>query len=106
MIHEMSSQLRPFNHDRMAYFTAFRTHGQDERLHQTTLPVRSGATFQASAAETLMAVPPSPTQLNDQQVETALAAVHQQAQEGTAAMAQVHSGLDAERVARLLGLLE
>lgn len=87
--------IRPFNNDRTAHLAAFRFPAREGRPLAPT----------ACAAPALEPIAPRPLRLDDEQAETALAAVHQEVSQRPAA-AQAHSGLDAERVARLLDLLE
>ena len=64
MIQDISSQVRPFNNDRMAYFTAFRAPAQELRARQAA---------EGAAAPALPSTPaPHPTQLSEQQAENAL----------------------------------
>ncbi len=88
---ENVTPFRPINNDRMAAFTAFRA--------APTANVETSA-----AAVALPEMPaPRPTHLNDSQADGILGALQQESQEE---MLQVHSGLDADRVARLLSLLD
>ena len=100
MIQDISSQVRPFNNDRMAYLTAFRPPSQEVRA-------RKAAEWAASPAPALPPAPaPRPTQLDEEQAVAALNEVRQEVQQSGESMADVHSGLDPQRVARLLGLLD
>lgn len=90
MLRNAAPLIRPFNNDRMAYLTAFRAPVQEARA--------------ASAAQVLESAPPRPAALDDGQAESALAVVRQEVSQG--AVGQAHTALDADRVARLLGLLE
>lgn len=107
-----SSYFRPVNNDRMAALTAFRHPVQENRPRiqsgQSALTTGDEAVLAAPApvagmaAPALHSVPPRPTQLNDTQAEAALDEVQQRAD----SMMQAHGHLDADRVARLLGLLD
>ncbi len=89
---EMNSPFRPVNNDRMAAVTAFRA-----------APVAS-APAEGATAVALQGIPaPRPTHLNDNQASGILGALQQENQQD---LLQVHSGLDADRVARLLSLLD
>lgn len=86
---EHISTLRPFNNDRPAHMAAFRPATQT-----------IGAAIPA-----LPSVAPPPT--IDTEAHKALTDVRQEMDaQGAPALGAVHSGLDAERVARLLGLLD
>lgn len=100
MIQDISTQVRPFNNDRMAYLTAFRDPSQEARA-------RKSAEWAASPAPALPPTPaPRPSQLDEQQAESTLNEVQQEVQQGAESLANVHTGLDPQRVARLLGLLD
>ncbi len=88
MQHKTKTPIRPFNNDRTATFTAFRTASP-----QVKEPVGSAATVLPASA------PPRPTQLTDE--ETAMLLGDMQGQD----IAYAHNGLDPNRVARLLDLL-
>lgn len=90
MAYQTFSPISACNNDRMGHLTAFRVPG-----HTT------------AAAPALASVPPSPTALNEDQAREALQAVQHEVSQGQQgnALDAVHSGLDADRVARLLGLL-
>ena len=91
-----TTKARPFNNDLMPHFATFRARLQAVRERQT------GAV--TSAAPALESTPP-PTQLDAAQAQQAMESVQQEARNGSS-IAAAHSGLDPQRVARLLGLLE
>ncbi|MEG2172634.1 MAG: pseudouridine synthase [Desulfovibrionaceae bacterium] len=86
---------RPFNNDNMPHFAQFQARLQAAQARQ------AGLDSQGSAAVALNTPPPRPTQLDDAQAQNALSAVQHSAE-----LASVHNGLDPDRVARLLGLLD
>ncbi|MDE7064611.1 MAG: pseudouridine synthase [Desulfovibrionaceae bacterium] len=92
-----TTKARPFNNDLMPHFATFRARLQAVRERQT------GAV--TSAAPALESTPPHPTQLDAAQAQQAMESVQQEARNGSS-IAAAHSGLDPQRVARLLGLLE
>lgn len=102
MLQHISSQ-QAFNNDRTAYMAAFRHPAHPSVLHPATL--QSGG----PVAPTLATSTPQPV-INDPEAVQAQATLNNVRQEmhsqGASALTQAHSGLDAERVARLLGVLE
>lgn len=92
-----STKVRPFNNDLMPHFATFRARLQAVRDRQT-----EAAT---SAAPALQSPSPHPTQLDPEQARMAMETVRQETQNGSS-MTTAHSGLDPQRVARLLGILE
>ena len=90
MTYQTFGPITACNNDRMGHLAAFRA-----PAHTT------------AAAPALASVPPRPTALSDDQAREALQAVQHEASQGQQgnALDAVHSGLDADRVARLLGLL-
>ncbi len=91
---EMNPPFAPVNNDRMAAFAAFRTAPASVGVVDSTEGV---------AAVALPSTPaPRTTRLDDAQADTILGAMQQ---ESESEMLQAHSGLDADRVARLLALL-
>ncbi len=92
---ELTRPFAPVNNDRMAAFTAF-------RAAPTSTPVESTVS-ESVAAVALPATPaPRTTRLDDTQADGILGAMQQEDEQE---MLQAHSGLDADRVARLLSLL-
>ena len=100
-----SNYVRPFNNDRMGMLSAFRAPAPApaQRPRAAEMVSVPSASLNAGMAAPALpkANPPRPTQLDDAQAENALAEVQQNAND----MAAAHSNLDADRVARLLGLL-
>lgn len=92
-----NTKVRPFNNDLMPHFATFRARLQAVRDRQ--------ADAATAAAPALESMPPHPTHLNAEQAQQAMENVQQEVRNG-ASIATVHSGLDPQRVARLLGLLE
>lgn len=90
-----SPSVRPFNNDNMPHFAQFQARIQAAQARQASLD--SGG----SAAVALHSPAPRPTQLDDSQAQNALQSVQQAGD-----ISSVHKGLDPERVARLLGLLD
>ncbi len=97
---ENNTPFRPVNNDRMAAFTAFRPAPQAT----PTAPVEKvNAVAEGTAAVALPTTPaPKPSRIDDAKADTILGAMQQEDQND---MLNVHSGLDADRVARLLNLL-
>ncbi len=104
MTQQISNPLLSFNNDRMAAHTAFRTPSPVAAQTSASAPVALQDTMsigQAAPALSRMAAP-KPTQLDDNQADMALEQVQHNAQDVLAA----HNGIDPDRVARLLSLLE
>lgn len=95
MIQSSISSVRPFNNDHMPQFAQLQARVQAAQARQASLDAGT------SAAVALHATPPKPAQLDDAQAQNALESVQQAGN-----LTSVHSGLDPERVARLLGLLD
>lgn len=90
MLQSLSS-IPSFNNDRTAALAAFRLPGHT--------PPQSPTALALSPSTTLLGV--------DAEAQTSLVAVRQEMDsQGPSALTQAHSGLDAARVARLLGLLD
>lgn len=99
----MEMQFRSRNHDLGAFVPTFQ-----ERVN-TMLPAGYGAATASSAAPALDALeemPITPHFLNNEEVQQTLARMEEQAMLQSEDLAQVHAGLNEERVARLLGLLD
>lgn len=100
----MELQFRSRNHDLGAFFPTFQ-----ERVN-TMLPAEtSGAAAASSAAPALDSVektPVTPHYPNNDEVQMTLAKVEEEAVLQSEELVQAHSGLNEQRVARLLGLLE
>lgn len=96
MIQSSMPSIRPFNNDNMPHFAQFQARLQAAQARQASLD------SEGSAAVALSSAPPRPAQLDDSQAQDALSTVQQQASDITS----MHKGLDPERVARLLGLLD
>lgn len=94
----MEIQYRSRNHDMGAFFPTFQ-----ERVN-SMLPADSAAQAAPEIAEDKsMMTPHFPT--NEEVIET-LAQVEQEAASRSQELIQAHSGLNEQRVSRLLGLLE
>lgn len=89
------SSMRPFNNDHMPQFAQLQARVQAAQARQASLDAGT------SAAVGLQTAMPKPAQLDDSQAQSALASVQQATN-----ISSVHSGLDPQRVARLLGLLD
>lgn len=99
----MELQFRSRNHDLGAFVPTFQ-----ERVN-TMLPVGYGAAAASSAAPVLddmeeMSV--TPRYLDNEEVQQTLARMEEEALLQSEELVQVHAGLNEERVARLLGLLD
>lgn len=98
MIQSSISSVRPFNNDHMPQFAQLQARVQAAQARQANqVSLAAGS----SAAVALHSAPPKPAQLDDAQVQNALESVQQSTN-----IASAHSGLDPQRVARLLGLLD
>ncbi len=102
---ETTIPYRTVNKDRMAAFSAFRaampSHAADVSPAQGEA---MGGTASTSAATVLPTTPaPRTTRLDDAQADGILSAMQQ---ENKDELLQAHTGLDADRVARLLSLLD
>lgn len=95
MLQATTPSISHFNNDNMPHFAQFQARIQAAQARQTSLE-------QGSAAVGLQAAPPRPAQLDETQVQSALQSV----QDSAGAVSTMHKGLDPERVARLLGLLD
>lgn len=105
MLQHISSQ-QAFNNDRTAYMAAFRHPAHPSIIHSPHSNASSNPALAASA-QTLAGPLPVTHDTELVEAQTALNDVRQEMHsQGAPALTQVHSGLDAERVARLLGLLE
>lgn len=106
MIQESMPSIRPFNNDNMPHFAMFQARLQAaqsrQAAHQASL---EGGSTVGSAARGLTSAPPRPTQLNEGEAQNALQNVQDATQHGPN-LSSVHKGLDPDRVARLLGLLD
>ncbi len=101
---EMPSPFRPVNNDRMAAVTAFRPAVPTNSMAQPMTTEAHASSIASSAAVALPSTPaPRPTRLDDARADDILVAMQQEDQNE---LLQVHSGLDADRVARLLSLLD
>ena len=100
----MELQFRSRNHDLGAFFPTFQ-----ERVN-TMLPAENraaaAATSAAPALDTVEAMPVTPHYPNTEEVQQTLARVEEEAVLQSEELVQAHSGLNEQRVARLLGLLE
>ena len=100
----MELQFRSRNHDLGAFFPTFQ-----ERVN-TMLPAENRAAVAAgSAAPALDAVeqaPVTPHYPTSDEVQMTLARVEEEAVHQSEELVQAHSGLNEQRVARLLGLLD
>lgn len=93
MLQSLSS-IPSFNNDRTAALAAFRLPGHTPPQSPTALALGPSTT-------------PLGTLSTDAEAQTSLVAVRQEMDsQGPSALTQAHSGLDAARVARLLGLLD
>ncbi len=100
MSQQISRPIFSVNHDRTAAFSAFRT---PTPIVNSEVIAHDSVLMSAQAAHALPASPaPKPTQLNDDQAEVALEQVQHQSQD----MLSAHNGIDPERVARLLSMLD
>ncbi|SDF18084.1 pseudouridine synthase [Desulfovibrio legallii] len=100
----MELQFRVRNNDLGPLFPTFQERVNAMLPVNRAEPVGSGANAAAPALEP--ATPETPHTLNNEELRAALAQVESQAQEHSRELAEVHSGLNAQRVARLLDLLE
>ena len=100
----MELQFRSRNHDLGAFFPTFQ-----ERVN-TMLPAENraaaAATSAAPALDTLETMPVTPHYPNTEEVQQTLARVEEEAVLQSEELVQAHSGLNEQRVARLLGLLD
>lgn len=109
----MELEFRFRNNDMGPIFPTFQ-----ERVN-TMLPVNraeaapaapaqpEGGAFEASAAPALeRSLPGTPHMLNSEEMRQALAQVEAEAEQHSQELIQAHSGLNEQRVARLLGLLD
>lgn len=95
MLQATTPSIRHFNNDNMPHFAQFQARIQAAQARQASLE-------QGSAAVGLQSAPPKPAQLDDAQAQHALQSV----QDSAGSVSSMHKGLDPERVARLLGLLD
>lgn len=95
----MDIQFRSRNHDMGAFFPTFQ-----ERVN-SMLPATE-ATSAAPALESQDKVNMTPRIPSNEEVMATLAQVEQEAANQSQELIQVHSGLNEQRVARLLGLLD
>ncbi len=100
---ETTIPFRPVNNDRMAAFSAFRAAMPSRGNEMAQTEVESG--IASTSAATALPVTPAPrtTRLDDSQADVILNAMQQ---ENKDELLQAHTGLDADRVARLLSLLD
>lgn len=100
----MELQFRSRNHDLGAFFPTFQ-----ERVN-TMLPAENRAAAAASSAapvlDTVEEMPVTPHYPNAEEVRMTLARVEEEAAIQSEELVQAHSGLNEQRVARLLGLLD
>lgn len=100
----MEVQFRSRNHDLGAFFPTFQ-----ERVN-AMLPVENRAAEAASSAapalDTVEDLPITPHYPDNEEVRLTLARVEEEAVLQSEELVQAHSGLNEQRVARLLGLLE
>ncbi len=100
MSQQISNPVFSINHDRTAAFSAFRT---PTPVMTSAIVAQDSVELTSQAAHALPSQPaPKPTQLNDTQANVALEQVQNQSQDVLSA----HNGIDPERVARLLSMLE
>ncbi len=103
MSQQISQSFASFNNDRMAAFTAFRNPAPPQTPVITNNLTQNHITSIGQAAPALPATaPPKPTQLDDEQANMALEQVQHSAED----VLNAHNGIDPERVARLLSLLD
>lgn len=95
----MEMQFRSRNHDMGNIFPTFQ-----ERVNNM-LPVENAAST-APKLETSAKLNMTPHYPSDDEVAMTLAQVEQEAVQQSEELIQIHSGLNEERVARLLGLLD
>ncbi len=101
---ETAIPFRPVNNDRMAAFSAFRAAMPSHVSNPTAEIDALGSHSSTSAAPVLPSTPaPRTTRLDDNQADGILSALQK---EDENELLQAHSGLDAERVAKLLSLLD
>ncbi len=101
MSQQLSQPITSFNNDRMASVTAFRT--PSPMVTRQTPISYTDTTSISQAAPALPKTPaPRPTKLDDSQADLAL----EQVQDNAKDVLSVHNGIDPERVARLLSLLD
>lgn len=100
----MELQFRSRNHDLGAFFPTFQ-----ERVN-TMLPAENRAAAAASSAapvlDTVEKAAITPHYPNTEEVRMTLARVEEEAALQSEELVQAHSGLNEQRVARLLGLLD
>ena len=94
----MELQFRSRNHDLGSYFPTFQ-----ERVN-SMLPAQSSSEVAAEAIERVK--PEAPHFLTNEEVSQTLAQVEAEAAQQSEELIQIHSGLNEQRVARLLGLLD
>lgn len=94
----MEIQFRSRNHDMGTFFPTFQ-----ERVNSMLPAEAAAAAPELESAEKINMTPHFPT--NDEVIET-LAQVEQEAASRSEELIQAHSGLNEQRVARLLGLLD
>lgn len=94
----MDIQFRSRNHDIGAYFPTFQ-----ERVN-SMLPAEGAAAAPELAPQDKAAM--TPHMPSNEEIMETLAQVEQQAAAQSQELIQVHSGLNEQRVARLLGLLD
>ncbi len=100
MIETNNSVVRQYNNDILSHFATFQAKLQEKRDSMSAIGAAS------SAAVALSSTPPSPTSLDDSEAAQAVAMIADEVQAAPVSMSAVHSGLDPNRVARLLGLLD
>ncbi len=96
----MDIQFRSRNHDMGAFFPTFQ-----ERVN-SMLPVDNAAASAAKVIEAENAMQMTPHFPTNEEVMNTLAQVERDAVAQNEELIQVHSGLNEQRVARLLGLLD
>ncbi len=103
MNHQLSQPLASFNNDRMAAFSAFRAPNASQSPTQMTILTQNHISTTGQAAPALpTSNPPKPAQLSEEQAHDAL----EQVQHNVEGVLNAHNGIDPERVARLLSLLD
>ena len=96
----MDIQFRSRNHDMGAFFPTFQ-----ERVN-TMLPADNTAASAAPVIEQELVQPMTPHFPTNEEVMNTIAQVERDAVAQNEELIQVHSGLNEQRVARLLGLLD
>ncbi len=102
MTQQAATPILSFNNDRMAAHTAFRSSSSTFPPQMPNMIKNDLISIGQAAPAITSTAAPKPTQLDDQQAEVALEQVQQNAGEVLTA----HNGIDPERVARLLSLLD